>query len=91
MYQPHVFTLTADGYRGPAPSWPAGAPSVWLVDTEQVAGTVRSLAPRILDVSELARVEKLAFGPTATATPPPTWPCGCCSASARASPRTPYG
>jgi len=61
VYQPHVFALTDDGYRGPAPSWNAGAPSVWLVDTEQAAGSARSLAPRVLDASELARTEKLVF------------------------------
>ncbi|MGQ4357846.1 4'-phosphopantetheinyl transferase family protein [Streptomyces drozdowiczii] len=61
MYQPHVFTLTEDGYRGPAPRWPAGTASVWQVDTKRVARAARSLAPRILDASELARVEKLAF------------------------------
>ncbi|MFB8086048.1 4'-phosphopantetheinyl transferase family protein [Streptomyces sp. NPDC055992] len=61
MYQPHVFTLTEDGYRGPVPSWRPGAPSVWLVDTDRAAGAARSLAPGILDASELARVEKLVF------------------------------
>ncbi|WP_405935502.1 4'-phosphopantetheinyl transferase superfamily protein [Streptomyces sp. NBC_00726] len=61
MYQPHVFTLTEDGYRGPAPSWSAGAPSLWLVDTEPAAEAARLLAPKILDASELARAERLAF------------------------------
>ncbi|NEC69258.1 4'-phosphopantetheinyl transferase superfamily protein [Streptomyces sp. SID9727] len=61
MYQPHVFTLTEDGYRGPAPSWSSGAPSLWLVDPERAAEAARLLAPKILDASELARVERLAF------------------------------
>ncbi|MEU2026631.1 4'-phosphopantetheinyl transferase superfamily protein [Streptomyces sp. NPDC016469] len=56
-----MFTLTEDGYRGPAPSWSSGDPSLWLVDTERAAEAARLLAPRILDASELARMEKLAF------------------------------
>ncbi|MEU3226161.1 4'-phosphopantetheinyl transferase superfamily protein [Streptomyces sp. NPDC006976] len=63
MYQPHEFTLTEDGYRGPAPSWRPGGLSLWLVDTDRSAGAVRRLAPGVLDDSELARVEKLAFPP----------------------------
>ncbi|MEV5604961.1 4'-phosphopantetheinyl transferase superfamily protein [Streptomyces sp. NPDC052299] len=61
MYQPHEFTLTEDGYRGPAPSWSGGAPSLWLVDTERAAGAALLLAPKILDASELTRMERLAF------------------------------
>ncbi|MCX0242343.1 4'-phosphopantetheinyl transferase family protein [Streptomyces drozdowiczii] len=61
MYQPHEFTLTEDGYQGPAPSWASGAPSLWLVDTESAAEAARVLAPGILDASELARMERLAF------------------------------
>ncbi|MEU2247874.1 4'-phosphopantetheinyl transferase superfamily protein [Streptomyces sp. NPDC019224] len=63
MYQPHEFTLTEDGYRGPAPSWRPGAPSIWLVDTDRTSDAARSLAPGILDASELARLEKLVFQP----------------------------
>lgn len=61
MYQPHVFTLTEDGYRGPAPSWRPGVPSVWLVDTDRDAEAFGRLASGILDASERARAQRLAF------------------------------
>ncbi|MGC4946823.1 4'-phosphopantetheinyl transferase family protein [Streptomyces sp. DT224] len=61
MYQPHVFTLTKDGYRGPAPSWSSGAPSLWLVEAERAAEAARLLAPKILDASELARAKRLVL------------------------------
>lgn len=59
VYQPDVFALTEDGYRGPAPSWRPGSPALWLVDTDRTAAAARRLAPGILDTEELTRVGKL--------------------------------
>ncbi|WP_406447651.1 4'-phosphopantetheinyl transferase superfamily protein [Streptomyces sp. NBC_00876] len=59
MYQPEVFALTDDGYRGPAPSWRPGAPALWLVDVDLTGEHARRIAPGTLDPAELGRADRL--------------------------------
>ncbi|MFD0019623.1 4'-phosphopantetheinyl transferase family protein [Streptomyces sp. NPDC058382] len=59
MYQPHEFALTDTGYPGPAPSWAAGAPALWVVDAREQGERAQRLAPDILDAQELGRAGSL--------------------------------
>ncbi|WNI26405.1 4'-phosphopantetheinyl transferase superfamily protein [Streptomyces sp. ITFR-16] len=59
MYQPDVFALAEDGYRGPAPDWRPGSPALWLVDVERTAAHAARTAPAILDAEERARAARL--------------------------------